>query len=380
VSRIHDALRHGQRGAAPRAVQRTAQADAVLAALGYRAERPYTRVVLLLAATLAALALILVLAYAPTTTSAPSAGADPSSNGAGIKPASAPPRLAVAQAFRIGQSAVSPSDPVSPPPIAPPAPPPAADVSLARAEGRSVSIPTTAREGANLVAVTADARPIRTAGRVSASSSSDSTVGTPPPSTAGSMPAHDANDFQVALYHQRSGDFEQALLQYQKVLQHDPLNVEAHNNLGILYQDKGLYEDAAREFQRVLAINPSYVTAHLNLSAAYLQLGRPDAAAAQARAALATDPRQSDALVNLALAQDAAGQPGDAQLSLRRALEITPSHPAAHYNLAQVYERTGELALAIEHYREFLQFAGPRQAGYVADARARLQALARGNK
>jgi len=95
---------------------------------------------------------------------------------------------------------------------------------------------------------------------------------------------------------------------------------------------------------------------------------------------LAIDPRHSDALVNLALAQEAAGQAGDAQLSLRRALEINPRNAAAHYNLAQQYEKAGEPALAIDHYRQFVQLAGPEQAPYVADVRARIQALARGNR
>jgi tetratricopeptide (TPR) repeat protein len=200
----------------------------------------------------------------------------------------------------------------------------------------------------------------------------------PAPRIAG--PGLRPDDFQLALYYHRTGEFEQALVEYRKVLHGDELNVEAHNDLGMLYHGKGLYEDAAREFQRVIAIDPSYATAHLNLSAAYLKLGRAEAAATEARRVLALDPRQGGAFVNLALAQDAAGQPRDAELSLRRALEIDPHDPAANYNLAQAYEKAGEAALAIERYRQFLQFAGLEQADYVAAARARLQVLAGGIK
>ena len=99
-----------------------------------------------------------------------------------------------------------------------------------------------------------------------------------------------------------------------------------------------------------------------------------------ARGALAIDPRQSDALVNLALAQDASGQTGEATLTLRRALEINPRHAAAHYNLAQQYERAGEPGLAIDHYRQFLQYADAAQAAYVSDVRARILALTRGTR
>jgi tetratricopeptide (TPR) repeat protein len=184
------------------------------------------------------------------------------------------------------------------------------------------------------------------------------------------------DEFQLALYYQRSGDFEQALMHYRAALQRNEMNVEAHNNLGNLYLGKGLFEEAAREFQRVIAIDPKYLNAHVNLSAAYTRLGRPDAAAAEARAALQIDGRNPDAMVNLSLAQHDAGLTGDAQRSLRLALEIDPRNAAAHYNIARQFEATGELSSAIAHYNQFMQYASPEQTAFVADVRVRVTALA----
>ena len=184
-----------------------------------------------------------------------------------------------------------------------------------------------------------------------------------------------SDPFQLALYYQRAGDFEQALLHYKAALLKDEMNVEAHNNLGGLYLGRNLLDEAAREFQRGLAIAPGYAPARINLSAALYRLGRFDAAAAQAREALRLDPRNVDAFVNLSLAQKASGQPSDAQASLRRALELDPRHALAHYNLARQYEDGGETVRAVEHYRQFLQYAGPEQEPYAADVRARLQSL-----
>jgi tetratricopeptide (TPR) repeat protein len=113
----------------------------------------------------------------------------------------------------------------------------------------------------------------------------------------------------------------------------------------------------------------------VNLSATLYKLNRFDAAAAHAREALALDPRNGDALVNLALAQKALGQQGEAQGSLRRALELNPRSAAAHYNLARQYEDAGEAARALEHYRQFLQYAGPEQSDYALDVRQRMQGL-----
>jgi Tfp pilus assembly protein PilF len=82
-----------------------------------------------------------------------------------------------------------------------------------------------------------------------------------------------------------------------------------------------------------------------------------------------------DGLVNLALAQKGAGSTADARASLRRALELNPHHALAHYNLARQYEDGGETVRAVEHYRQFLQYAGPEQEPYAADVRARLHAV-----
>ena len=66
-------------------------------------------------------------------------------------------------------------------------------------------------------------------------------VPAPPVISAGPKPVPAAPDeFQLGLYHQRSGDFEKALLHYNAALQRDAMNIEAHNNLGHLYLGRGL--------------------------------------------------------------------------------------------------------------------------------------------
>ena len=174
-------------------------------------------------------------------------------------------------------------------------------------------------------------------------------------------PSH--NDFQLALYYQRAGEFDQAFARYKAVLQRDELNVEAHNNLGLLYKNKGLTDEALGEFRRAISIAPRYTRAHNNLGVTLLELGRVDAAAAEFRSVLAFEPRNVDAIVNLALAQRSAGQTSDAEASLSRALAIEPHSAAAHYNLGQQYEDTGEARRAVEHYQAFLQYRWARVYG-----------------
>lgn len=343
MSLIHDALRRGQAPAGGRS-PRAAHPDSVLAALGYHSEpKPRLRLKMILGlfVAIAGVAYI-ILAF---------------NHGVPTPVTKAPMPRATPPARRMATPAAPPvvTQPrvVTPPPVHEPAP-------IHQAPAAAVSRPPVHP-------------PTRPAARPSTSVSvpSKSLPATTPPAASATAP----DDFQLALYYQRSGDFEQALVHYKAVIGRDELNVEAHNNLGRLYLDKGLTDDAIREFRRVTAIDPRYVRARINLAAAYFKQSRYDVSAAEARAALAIEPRNVDALVNLALAEKAAGQIDDARESLLAALRIDQHNAAAHYNLARQYEEVGESALALSHYRAFLKYAGPDQAEYAADVRGRIAAL-----
>lgn len=164
-------------------------------------------------------------------------------------------------------------------------------------------------------------------------------------------------------------------MQYRAVLQKNELNPQAHNNLGLLYRDKGLLDDAVRHFQRALLIDARYVTARNNLGVALLGLGRIEEATSEFRRVLTQQPRNVDAMVNLALAEKSAGRPGVAMETLVRAIGLDPRSAPAHYNLGVLYEQSGEGSRAVDHYRAFLDHAGPHHAGRAPEVRARIADL-----
>jgi len=346
--------------------KRTAQADAVLAALGYQPDQPrMRRGMLAVAATVAGAGLLAAWFLTPLSGLLATSRIERRDPEIG-KPQNEPRHPNLEPRFQVSNpppvSVPAKTSESNPPPVSVPAKASASNPpATAMTEGRDPRIgqPRNGPRSSILEARTAESRP-----------AAPNTAPTAPKAVQAAP-----DQFQLALYYQRSGDFEQALMHYRAALQRDEMNVEARNNLGNLYLGKGLFEEAAREFQRVIAIDPKYLNAHVNLSAAYTRLGRPDAAAAEARAALQIDGRSSDAMVNLSLAQHDAGLIGDAQRSLRRALEIDPRNAAAHYNMARQFEAAGELPSAIAHYNQFIQYATAEQAGFAADVRARVAAL-----
>ena len=186
-----------------------------------------------------------------------------------------------------------------------------------------------------------------------------------------------ADDFDLALYFHRAGDFENALQHYRALLQRNEMNAQAHNNLGLLYQERGLLPESARELQRAVVIEPRSASAHNNYGVTLLLQGKADEAAAQFGSVLAVDPRNVDAMVNLALAERSQNQLDLAMEMLLEALSVSPRNAPAHYNLAQLYDQTHEAARAIEHYRRFLETAGAEHAGRAAAVRARITELSR---
>jgi hypothetical protein len=77
------------------------------------------------------------------------------------------------------------------------------------------------------------------------------------PPAAPAVPLED--HFGLALYFQRIGDFDNALVHYRALLEKNDASAELHNNLGLLYEDHGQRDDAVKQFQRAIALDPKYV-------------------------------------------------------------------------------------------------------------------------
>ena len=190
-----------------------------------------------------------------------------------------------------------------------------------------------------------------------------------PPAAPAAAPV---NHFDLAVQYQNLGNFEQALTHYTAVLSQEEFNVEARNNLGLLYHDRGLTTEAVEQVRRAILIDPKYVRARSNLAVVLMSAGRLAEARAELRAAMAIAPRNVDLLVNMALVDKADRLPERARETLITALGYQPSHPAAHYNLGVLYEETGEMERAYDHYNDFLKYAGPEFGSRLTDVRRRV--------
>jgi len=88
------------------------------------------------------------------------------------------------------------------------------------------------------------------------------------------VPKQDKTSDVQALYAQalkkhQAGDLREAKELYKKVIKMDPQNVQALNNLGVVYMKQKVYKWAEIRLNDALKIKPDYADAHYNLACVY---------------------------------------------------------------------------------------------------------------
>ncbi len=151
------------------------------------------------------------------------------------------------------------------------------------------------------------------------------------------------------------GDLDEAIIQFQRVLQMDPGYAEACDNLGNALFQKGAVDDAIPQYQTALQIDPSLAEANNDLGNALLQKGAVADAITQFQTALRIKPRYAQARYDLGNALFQKGDLDGAVRQYRQALQITPDNAYAQYNLGFTLFQIGRVEEAISHYQRALQ-------------------------
>ena len=152
------------------------------------------------------------------------------------------------------------------------------------------------------------------------------------------------------------GDLVAAVESYRSALAITPDYVAARYNLGLTLRELSRFEEAEVEFRRIHEQDPRDVDALFNLAALLALQARYSESATHFRAALDLAPDNPYLCLEFALVQRRVPGELEASLkSLRRCLEIKPDFADAHNALANIYQGEGRLDEAIEHYRSALK-------------------------
>jgi Flp pilus assembly protein TadD len=150
----------------------------------------------------------------------------------------------------------------------------------------------------------------------------------------------------LADVHAHSQDYrQQAVLEFQAVLEKDSGNVVANRGLGYLYLYENQFDKAATMFRRAALADPKDAQLHylsaLLMNREAMKEGKPPdnplVMRQELEAAIALDPTMADAYNLLAFALSADGKLDAAIANQKKAIELNPSLEHYQSNLARLY-------------------------------------------
>jgi tetratricopeptide (TPR) repeat protein len=114
----------------------------------------------------------------------------------------------------------------------------------------------------------------------------------------------------------------------QTIVQSDPKNVTAREQLANVYFDGERYQDAIKWYEDVLRLDPKNVNASTDLGVSYYYLNQPDRALKQFDHSLSIDPRHTKTLLNQGIVLAFGKQDlTRATSSWQKVVEIAPNSP-----------------------------------------------------
>jgi tetratricopeptide (TPR) repeat protein len=152
---------------------------------------------------------------------------------------------------------------------------------------------------------------------------------------------HDAvafNNLGAALC--RLSRFPEAEENFRSAVKMKPDFVEAHSNLGMVLRWRGYFDDSEKALRQALKLNPRYVDARIGLGMTLAISNRFREATGHFKKALKIRPRDPEVLYGMAQIAGMEGRFDESEKILKRALEVSPKMPAAWAALAGLRKLT----------------------------------------
>ena len=139
------------------------------------------------------------------------------------------------------------------------------------------------------------------------------------------------------------GKWDDATVQYKKILDENPKLTGIHYRLGRILLTKSPPDEAGatKEFEEELKIDPENAAAEFMLGETARQAGQWEEAITRFSKASRLDESFLEAYLALGMSLNSAGRFTDAVAPLQSYVKLQPGDPAGHYQLATAYARTG---------------------------------------
>lgn len=151
------------------------------------------------------------------------------------------------------------------------------------------------------------------------------------------------------------GQYDDAILEYNKAIEIDPNCPRAYFNRGRSLFKLGRYEDAILDFTKAIEIDPDYSAAYNSLGLAKLKLGKLEVALKYYNEAIEKDSKLAQPYYNRGIVYFKLGHYNDARKDLTKAIEIDPNDSKAYNCRGVVMSKLGKFEDAYWDFNKALE-------------------------
>ncbi len=150
-----------------------------------------------------------------------------------------------------------------------------------------------------------------------------------------------ARHTDLAIESMKKGQYDTAVLEWNKAMALAPDDYNSHNNLGVALMETGQTDEAIKHYRRALELNPQYVEACNNLGEALAGKGKDEEAIEQFSRAVRLDSAFITARMNLGLTLARTGQTDNAIFHLKKVAQATPDAAEIRRSLGHALAQKG---------------------------------------
>ena len=160
---------------------------------------------------------------------------------------------------------------------------------------------------------------------------------------------------EKAITAHQEGKLEEAERLYREILEIEPTQLDANNNLGVLLQSSNRLEEAEKSYKKAIELKPDYAEAHYNLGNTLYNLKKFDEAEKSYKKAIELKPDYLGAHQNLGITFNKLGHLEKAKECYEKVIEINPNYPVSHNNLGNIQKDLGRLDEAEKSYKKAIE-------------------------
>ena len=151
------------------------------------------------------------------------------------------------------------------------------------------------------------------------------------------------------------GQYEKAILDYNKAIEINPHDKEAYVNRGANYSDLGQYEKAILDYNKALELDPEYADAYVNRGVAYFELKDFDKSLEDLSKAIKLDSTEKIYFNNRGELYHKLGRYDEALKDYDKSLALDPNYKNAYFNRANTYNNLGQYDKALIDYNKAIE-------------------------